>query len=343
MNTISMHYSRARRQTNTRFDTALLLAVSILISLGWVEHVWGQTDVKRVGILTYTEIADESEWGRVFDLFHRTLADSGWLEGRNVTFEFSSADRDPSRFGAAANALVDSNVDVIWAWSAPALRAAHMATRAIPIVGFDYTADPVAEGYVQSYSRPGGNITGVFLDAPEIAGKWFELLQAIVPDLSRVAVLWDPAPGATHLLAARSVANSLNLDLQVMEVHKPNDINRAFASMGKPQAVIILPSPMIYSESERLASLAMAHEVPAISFPRAFAEAGGAVAYGPDDFSAVESLSVLVAKILDGADPARLPVERPTKVRLVVNLRTAKALGITIPQSILLRADEVIR
>jgi putative ABC transport system substrate-binding protein len=288
-------------------------------------------------------VADKTGWAHFLVLFRRTLADRGWVEGKNVTFEFSSAHDDPSRFAAAAQTLVESDVDVVWAVSAPALRAAHAATRTIPIVGIDYTADPIAEGYVQSYGRPGGNVTGIFLDAPDFAGKWFELLQAMIPELSSVAVLWDPAPGTTHLLAARKIAKSLDIRLQILEVRTPDDIDNAFAAIGKSQAVIILPSPMIYNESVRLARLALTHKLPAISFAREFAVAGGAVAYGPEDNSATESLAVLVAKILGGANPAELPVERPTRIQLLVNGKTAKALGITIPQSILLRADEVIK
>jgi putative ABC transport system substrate-binding protein len=184
----------------------------------------------------------------------------------------------------------------------------------------------------------------MFLDAPEFAGKWFELLKDMVPDLSRVAVLWDPGPGATHLQAVRKVARSLDIKLQVLEVQKPDDLDKAFAALrGPPQAVILLPSPMIYGQSARLAELALTHRLPATSMARGFADAGGAIAYGPDLTSTVERLAVFVAKILGGAKPGDLPIERPTTFKLVVNLKTAKPLGITIPQSILLRADELIR
>ena len=278
------------------------------------------------------------------ELIRRTLADRGWIEGNNVSFEYRNAHSNHLGFAEAAEALVGLEVDVILAPSAPAVRAAFAATRTIPIVTGDYTTDPVAAGYVQSYARPGGNVTGVFLDAPELTGKWLELLMALIPDLSSVAVLWDPGPGTTHLQAVRSVTDALDIKLQVLEVHKPDDIEKAFAALrGQPQAVIILPSPMIYQQSVRFARLALQHRLPATAFSHEFAVAGGALAYGPDDPSTSERTAVLVAKILGGANPAELPVERPAKIRLVVNLKTAKALGITIPQSILLRADEVIR
>ena len=344
--TYPRHFARSQRNMKYRVAAALLLVAGLLTGLGWTGQAAAQAnDVRRVGILSFFPVTEES-WQEEYwvDLFRRNLADQGWIEGKNVSFEYRSANSDPSQFPEAAAALVGLKVDVIYARSAPALRAAYAATRTIPIVGIDFTTDPIAEGYVESYARPGGNVTGVFLDAPEFAGKWFELLKAMVPNLSRVSVLWDPGPGATHLQAVRSVAGSLDIKLQVLEVRKPDDIDRALAALrGPPQAVIFLPSPMIYGQSARLARLALKHRLPATSMAREFAIAGGVIAYGPELSSTIETLAVLAAKILDGRNPAELPVERPTKIRLVVNLKTAKALGITIPQSILLRADEVIR
>jgi putative ABC transport system substrate-binding protein len=337
------HYAQARRDMKNRIASVLLLAGAVLTTLGWTGEAWGQVDVRSVGFLSFLSHTDNPAWERWFEPFRQTLADQGWIEGKNVSFEYRSAHGDPSQFGTAAAQLVELEVDVIYAASAPSLRAAYAATRTIPIVGVDFTTNPIAEGYVQSYARPGGNVTGVFLDAPEFAGKWFELLKAMVPNLSRVSVLWDPGPGANHLKAVRSVARSLDIKLQVLEVRKPDDIDRAFAALrGPPQAVIFLPSPMIYNLSARLARLALTHRLPATSMAREFAIAGGVIAYGPEVTSTFERATALVSKILDGGKPAELPVERPAKIQLVVNLKTAKSLGITIPQSILLRADEVI-
>jgi putative ABC transport system substrate-binding protein len=344
MTTHSRHHEHARRDMKNRFAAMLLFTGAVLTTLGWTGEAWGQTKLARVGVLTFLADVDGPTTDYWLGLFRSNLADQGWIEGKTVSFEYRSAHGDPSRFAAAAAALVGLKVDVIFAGSAPALRAAYAATRTIPIVGIDYTADPVAEGYVQRYARPGGNVTGVFLDAPEFAGKWFELLKGMVPDLSRVSVLWDPGPGATHLHAVRSVAKLLDIKLQVLEVRKPDDIDRAFDALrGPPQAVIILPSPMIYGQSRQLARLALKHRLPATSFAREFGDAGGTLAYGPEEASTIERSAALVAKILSGSNPAELPVERPTRIQLVVNLKTAKTLGITIPQSILLRADEVIR
>jgi putative ABC transport system substrate-binding protein len=275
----------------------------------------------------------------------RKLSEEGWVESKNVSFEYSSANSDPSQFAEAAAALVALKVDVIVAASAPALRAAYAATRTIPIVAIDLTTDPVAEGYIESYARPGGNVTGIFLDAPEFAGKWFELLKEVVPNLSRVTALWDPAPGPTHMLAVRDVAKSLNIELEIIQVRKPDDLDKAFAAMsGRPQAVILLPSPMIYWQNARLAGLALKHRLPATSMAVEFANAGGLLAYGPELTAKYHhnAVAVMVAKIMGGANPAALPVERPTNIQLIVNLKTAKTLAITIPQSVLLRADEVI-
>jgi putative ABC transport system substrate-binding protein len=279
-----------------------------------------------------------------FEPFHRTLAERGWIEGKSVSFEYRSVSADPSQLAKVAAELVRLKVDVIYATDAPSVRAAYAATHSIPIVAFDFTTNPVAAGYVESYSHPGGNLTGTFLDAPEFAGKWLELLKATVPGLSRIVVLWDPSPGAAHLQGVQSVARALRLQLQVHEVRSPDDIGRAFSAFrGRPQALIILPSPMIYKQSQQLAELSLKHQLPATSMFRLFAEAGGAIAYGPDMVSTIESCALLVAKILGGAKPGELPVQRPTKVQLIVNLKTAKALGLKVPDSVLVRADEVIR
>ena len=326
-----------------RATAVLLLTFALLTSLGWTAESWGQAKLPRVGILTYGGTTDREvkQW---LEPFRRTLAEQGWIEGKNVLFEYRSAQNDPSRNAEAAAELVVLKVDVIFADSAPSVRAAHAATTTIPIVATDFTNDPIAAGYVESYARPGKNITGVFLDAPDFSGKWLELLKAVIPDLSRAVVLWDPSPGPAHLQGVQAIAQSLRLQLQVIEVSKPEDIDRAFSALrGRPQALIILPSPMMFMQSERIAKLALKHRLPATSMSRLFADAGGTLAYGPERIPAYERAAVLVAKILAGAKPGDLPVERPSKIELVVNLKTAKALGLTIPQSILLRADEVIR
>lgn len=343
LETVFRDDARARGNMNCRLAAALFLVVMLLLNAGWSGQAWGQSKLARVGILAFSETADDPRMELFFNTFRNALADRGWIEGKTVAFEYRSAHGDPSRFSDAAEALVENNVDVIMATSAPSLHAAYAATRTIPIVASDLTTDPVANGYASSYARPGGSVTGIFLDAPEFAGKWFELLRSMVPDLSRVAVLWDPAPGSTHLQAVRSVARSLDITIQVHELQRSGDIDKVFSTLrGRPQAVILLPSPMVFGQSAQLARQALKYRLPATSMALDFASAGGAIAYGPEMSSPFERVAVFVAKILGGAKPGELPIERPTKLQVIVNLKTARTLGITIPQSILLRADKVV-
>ena len=318
-----------------------LAVAAVLVAAGWSSNDWAQTKTPRIGVLYIQPEEVARQW---HEPFHRLLKSQGWTEGKNVAFVYASAHGDPSRFAEGAAELVRLKVDVIFADSAPAVRAAHPATRTIPIVGFDFTTDPVVAGYAESYSRPGGNLTGVFLDAPDFAGKWIELLKTIVPGLSRVVILRDPSPGEAHLRAVQSSARSFGLELEVLEVRKPEEIDRIGSAMrSRPQALIVLPSPMLYAESARLAKLAMKQRLPATSWVRRFAEAGGLVSYGPNQTSTYERCAALVGRILGGAAPTDLPIERPDKFDLVVNLKTAKALNLTVPESVLARADKVIR
>jgi putative ABC transport system substrate-binding protein len=322
----------------------LLVAVALLSTFVSTGECWAQTKNARVGILSFFQGTDDQQTREWLKPFTNALATQGWIEGKNVSFEYRSVYGGPPQLEKTADELVRLKVDVIFADSAPSVRAARAVTRTIPVVAIDFTTDPVAEGYAESYGRPGGNVTGVFLDAPEFAGKWFQLLKAVIPRLSRVVVLWDPSPGSGHLRAVEKFAKSLHIQLQVIEVHNPDDIERAFSGLrGRPQAVIILPSPMIYNQSEQLAKLAMKHHLPATSMAHAFAKAGGTISYGPERVSVNERCAGLVAKILAGAKTGELPVERPTKIELIVNLKSAKALGLTVPESVLYRADEVIR
>jgi len=205
MMTACKHRARGRDMKN-RVAAVLLLAVAMLITLGWTGESWGQTKLPRVGILTYGGTTDDEvkQW---LEPFRRKLANQGWIEGQQVAFEYRRAVGDPSQLAEAVADLTRLKVDVIFADSAPSLRAAHAATSTIPIVATDFTNDPITAGYVESYGRPGRNVTGVFLDAPGFSGKWIELLQAIVPDLSRAVVLWDPSPGPHTCRQSRDLLN----------------------------------------------------------------------------------------------------------------------------------------
>src|SRR4051812_8807708 len=246
---------------NHRAAAVRLFAFASLAILIWAGDSRGQAKVAHVGILSYGLTTDDAA-RRAMEVFRSKLAELGWAEGRQVTFEYRRAVGDPLQLAAGAAELTRLHVDVIFADSAPALRAARAATSVIPIVAVDFTSDPIAEGYIESYGRPGRNITGVFLDAPAFSGKWIELLKATVSGLSRIVVLWDPSPGSAHLLAIKEIARSSGVQLQVVEVFKPADIANAFAKLhGDPQAMIILPSPMIYLESKQLAKLTLQHRL----------------------------------------------------------------------------------
>jgi putative ABC transport system substrate-binding protein len=313
--------------------------VIVLAATGWIKECQAQVKIPRVGVLSVAEAQLKQPW---YPSFTRGLAERGWVPGETVLLEYRFARGEDLRFSDAAEDLVRLNVEVIFAASAPATSAAYAATGTVPIVALDYTTDPVAAGYAETYGRPGKNLTGVFLDAPEFAGKWIELLRAIVPELKRVAVLWDRAAGATHLRAVENAARPFGLDLQVHEVRVPRDLDNAFAAFRhRPQAVIILPSPMTWMQSARLAALALKYRVPATAMPRTFAEAGGAVSYGPDPVETAQRNAIQAAKILDGAKPGDLPIERPNKFEFVINIKTIKGLGLKIPDRLLSGAEQV--
>jgi putative ABC transport system substrate-binding protein len=327
-----------------RTAAARACVLALLSIVGWAADISAQTKVARVGILVTPLEGTDEEMAQYYEPFRRALARQGWIEGKNGSFEYHLARGTPPQFEEPAAELVKRNVDVIYANSAPATRAAYAATRTIPIISVDLTNDPVAAGYAQSYGRPGRNLTGVFLDAPEFAGKWLQLLRTLVPGLSRVAVLWDPAPGRAHLSAIQEAARTSGIQLQILEVRKPDDIDKAFAAFRpKTQALVILPSPMTWSQSPRIAELTVDHRLPAISMADQFAEAGGALSYGPDQVVVDERSGVLVAQVLRGTKPGEIPVERPAKFVLILNLKTAKALALAVPDYILLSADRVIR
>ncbi|HJQ58628.1 MAG TPA: ABC transporter substrate-binding protein [Vineibacter sp.] len=240
--------------------------------------------------------------------------------------------------------LVARPVDIILAIGPAAVRAARAGTSTVPIVALDLESDPVASGFITSLARPGGNVTGLFLDFPEFSQKWVELLKETVPSISNVAVFWDPASGPFQLQAAEAAAKSFNLSAIVQKVSTRADIERAFqaATAQRTDAVLILPSPFVGGNTKMLSELTAAHRLPAVTLFTDFAREGGLLAYGPNLLTAYRQQGVMVAKLLRGASAAETPVERPTKFELVLNLKAADSLGITVPSLILLRADEVI-
>jgi putative ABC transport system substrate-binding protein len=240
--------------------------------------------------------------------------------------------------------LVGLRVQVIAAVSPSAVHAAYMATTTIPIVAVDLESDPVANGWAASLGRPGGNVTGIFLDLPELSAKCLQMLRETVPKLAKLGVLWDPATGSVPLQALEKVTGSLSLKMAVQEVRRAGDFEGAFRAIGPAEGagVLMLPSPLFTSNLQLLADLSLAHQFPAITLFPEFARTGGLLAYGPDLTRLFRQAGALTRKILEGANAAEQPIERPARFQLVVNLKTAEALGVTVATSVLLLADEVI-
>jgi putative tryptophan/tyrosine transport system substrate-binding protein len=254
------------------------------------------------------------------------------------------ADGDLARLPTLATDLVASRVDVILAAGPAAVQAASTATASVPVVAVDLESDPVASGLVASLARPGRNVTGVFLDFPDFSAKCLQLLTEAVPGLARVGVLWDPSTGSLQLKAVESAAQSLRVSVEVLEAQRVADIAEAFYILDplRIQGVLVLSSPLFGGNPQLVADLAIRRRIPSISLFPDIARAGGLLAYGPDIQGLYRQIGVMARKVLRGAKPADLPVERPTTFQLVANLRTAKALGLELPATLLSSADEVI-
>ena len=283
---------------------------------------------------------------RAWKGFFEGMRELGYVEGRNILVEGRWYGDRTDRLPALAAELVRLKVDVIVAGAAPAPEAAQRATSTIPIVMANYT-DPVGSGLAVSLAKPGKNVTGLSTIAPELVGKRLQLLKEAVPGISRVAVLWNPTvtAQALELREAEVAARSLKVQLHVLEARAPSDFAGAFSALTEDRAggVLILTSSMFYAERTRIAELAARVRVPAIYSVKEFAEAGGLMTYGINLHESFRRAATYVDRILKGAKPADLPVEQPTKFELVINLKTAKALGLTVPPSLLARADEVIQ
>jgi putative ABC transport system substrate-binding protein len=299
--------------------------------------------VPRIGWLGGSAAANPLQ-----EAFRQGLRDLGYVEGRNVVIEYRDSEGKPERLPALAAELVALKVDVIVTGSTPATVAAKQATKTIPIV-FTGTADPVGSGLVTSLAQPGGNVTGLSNLSQELVGKRLEQLTQAVPGVSRVAVLWHPGTLGDRtekemLKAADAAARALGVGLQFVEARGPADFDRAFSDMTRARAgaLTVLPSSMFSRERRRLVDLAAKHRLPAVFPFREFADAGGLMSYGPNLADLLRRAATYVDKILKAAKPGDLPVEQPQKFELVINLKTATALGLTIPPSVLGRADEVI-
>ena len=300
--------------------------------------------VPRIGFLS----GNRATTPHLHEAFLQGLRDLGYVEGRNVVIEYRDAGGKLERLPALAAELVALKVDVIVAGGTPQTRAAKQVTKTIPIV-FAQAIDPVTSGLVTSLARPGGNLTGLSNLIPELVGKGLEQLKQAVPGVSLVAALWLPGAVDEHnekdmLKAAEVAASALGMRLQVVETRGPADFDRVFSDMTRARvdALTVFPLTMFIIERRRLVDLAAKHRLPAVYGQREFVDAGGLMAYGPNAAEMFRRAATYVDKILKGAKPSDLPVEQATKFELVINLKTAKALGLTIPPALLQRADQVI-
>jgi putative ABC transport system substrate-binding protein len=279
-----------------------------------------------------------------WEAFVQGLREIGYMEGQNIAFEHRSAHDQPELFPNLALELASLKVDVIFARGTWALAAAKNATSTIPVVGIDLEINPVEAGLVASIARPGGNITGLFLDLSELSGKHLQILKEIIPGTSRVAVLGKPDINATQIRELERVAPSLAVQIRAVDVKNAMDLDGAFdtAKIWRADALIVLSNPLSLAYRTQIGNLAQKAALPTMYLYRAHVDAGGLISYGPDLPDMFRRCGIYVGRVLGGTKPVDLPIERPARFELVVNLKAAKALGITIPETILQRADEVI-
>jgi putative ABC transport system substrate-binding protein len=298
----------------------------------------------RVGIFAPGMSDGSDQAQQLVKAFREGLAEQGWLEAQNVVIETRWGEGRIEAFPKILSELIALPVDVIVTWGPQAVRAAQQSTTTVPIV-MAIVHEPVAFGFVKSLGRPGGNMTGLAFQDSELGTKRLELLKAAVPSMRRVAFLWDHGGGGeTGVGSVATVAPRLGLASQILKVERPEDLGPAFASAKRDgaHAVFQIASPFLASQRMRLIELAAAHRLPMTCETGLFVVAGCLMAYGPDFIDMSRRAAVYVDRVLRGAKPAELPIEQPTKFELVINLKTAKALGLTIPPALLGRADRVI-
>ena len=317
-----------------------ILFVVVLLTVAGIAEPQQPKKVSRIGFLSPLESP------QYFAAFRQGLRELGYTEGQNVVIEYRSAKGMPQRFPDLAAELVRLNVDVIVAASGGGALAAKNATSTIPIV-IETTGDPVASGLVASLARPGGNITGLTALGTELTGKRLELLKEAVPKASRIVVLSTPASteGGASLKAMEVAAQQLRIELRVQEVRDPGEFEKTFAAITKEHAgaIMVLTGPLLTTHRKQIVEFAAKSRLPAMYGISEFVDAGGLMFYGASLPEMYRRAAAYVDKILKGTRPADLPVEQPTKFELIINLKTAKQIGLTIPQRVLARADRVIR
>ena len=317
--------------------TALVL---LLLAAPLIAQAQQPGKFPRIGVLT--SASPESDRGRAL---REGLREFGYVEGRNIAFEWRESGGRADRFPDFAAELASLKVNVIVAADNPAIAAAQKATRTIPIV-MVLASDPVGTGFVGSLARPGGNITGMTMQAPELQGKRLQLLKEFVPRISRVTILWDATePGRRAAVReAEIAARALGLQTQLLELRSASELDGLFAAMARERAdaILVEPSQRANAYRARIAELALKSRLPTMGPVEWFVEAGGLMVYGPNGVANFRRAASHVDRILKGAKAGDLPVEQPTKFELAINMKTAKALGLTIPHSLLLRVDRVI-
>jgi putative ABC transport system substrate-binding protein len=315
-------------------------AVAWLLGAGMPAAAQQPPKVPRVGVLWPG--APPDKWDQAF---RDGLGTHGYVDKQNILLEYRWAEGKQERLPELAKELIQLKVDLIVTISAPAIIAVKQATSVIPVV-FAGTSDPVRSGFVASLARPGGNLTGLSLMAPELAAKRLELIKSVAPAASRVAMLWNASDEgmAIRVKQAELAAPALHVTLLSPELRKPDDFHNVFAALTRtpPDALLTFVDPFTVQHRQRIIEFAATTRLPAIYEDRVFAEAGGLVSYGPSVLDNCRRAATYVDKILKGANTAELPVEQPLKFELIVNLKTAKALGITISPTLLAHADEVI-
>jgi putative ABC transport system substrate-binding protein len=333
------------RRSAAAFGT--LFAAVALLSAPLAAQAQQPAKVPRIGFLI-TGSPESPEARFSFDPFRQGLRERGYVEGRNILIEYRGAEGRIERLPGLAAELVGLKVDLIVAVATPAARAARQATTTIPIVALAM-GDPVGDGLVASLARPGGNLTGTTFLGPKLVPKHLELLKEALPRISLVAVLWHPGAFAEStardtMQEAQASAKTLGVRLHFAPVRDPDEFEAAFSAMtrARPDALLVFPSPMFFAERRRIVALAAQHRLPAVFNSRQAVELGGLIGYGASLFELGRHTATFVDKILKGARPGDLPVEQPTKFELVINQKSAKSLGLTIPPSLLFRADHVI-
>jgi putative ABC transport system substrate-binding protein len=332
-------------------DRRRFLVISLVGALAGPPDA-GAQHVAKVSSMGYLSMVSRTDptFGPLRDAFQQGLRERGYIEGQTITIEWRFADGRVERLAELAAELVRLKVHLIFTETTPAARAAKQATTTIPIV-FNAISDPLGEGLVANLARPSGNITGLTQMGSELGGKRLALLKEAIPAMTRVGILSHsgvPSESTVRNMLEEMVtaARGTGVELQRLESNGPNDLDRPFAALSQKRervgGLIVLPSPMFFSERRRLVDLTAKNQLPAMFFAGEFVEAGGLMSYGPNFLELWRHAAVYVDKILKGARPSELPVEQPTRFELVINLKTAKALGLTIPPSLLARADQVI-